>query len=289
MAETKTKNNSIENHIIYFDSINSTIDKSLPTISISEILGMLSEPFDRDGVAQKTFDKHYNNEDSQYYRKTVDEIIAMWEAKGADSLHYGRLSDQYIETRLTKTDNDLELWKLDNNYDYDDRLKNNCNSFDDFYNLFNKKYQFVDREQTVYLMSPNKDFLIKGRYDARWMNTDNGNHLIVDWKTSGTIDKTPNRWTGKLLGPASIYPSLNWYIYTMQVYFYKYALLHTYLQEGTDENSIDVAIVDLPGQILESTGKNWEYTTPAFQYDEQFMERLFEFGMRKKMLLESKS
>lgn len=289
MTETKTKNNSIENYIIDFDSINNTIDKSLPTISISEILGMLSEPFDRDGVAQKTFDKHYNNEDSQYYHKTVDEIIDMWEAKGADSLHYGRLSDQYIETRLTKSDNDLELWKLDNNYDYDDRLKNNCSSFDNFYNLFNKKYQFIDREQTVYLMSPNKDFLIKGRYDARWMNTDNGNHLIIDWKTSGTIDKTPTRWTGKLLGPASIYPNLNWYIYTMQVYFYKYALLHTYLPEGTDENSIDVAIVDLPGQILESTGKNWEYATPAFQYDEQFMERLFEFGMRKKMLLESKS
>ena len=35
------------------------VDKSLPYISISQILGLLSEPFDKDGVAQKTFDKNF--------------------------------------------------------------------------------------------------------------------------------------------------------------------------------------------------------------------------------------
>ena len=40
------------------DFSNDWVDKSLPYISSSQILGLLSEPFDRDGVAQKTFDKN---------------------------------------------------------------------------------------------------------------------------------------------------------------------------------------------------------------------------------------
>ena len=43
------------------DFSNDWVDKSLPYISISQILGLLSEPFDRDGVAQRTFDNNYNN------------------------------------------------------------------------------------------------------------------------------------------------------------------------------------------------------------------------------------
>ena len=50
------------------DFSNDWVDKSLPYISISQILGLLSEPFDRDGVAQKTFDKNYNNPKSQYFK-----------------------------------------------------------------------------------------------------------------------------------------------------------------------------------------------------------------------------
>ena len=38
------------------DFSNDWVDSSLPYISISQILNLLSEPFDKEGVAQKTFD-----------------------------------------------------------------------------------------------------------------------------------------------------------------------------------------------------------------------------------------
>ena len=97
--------------VVYFldvtnkiDFSNDWVDKSLPYISISQILGLLSEPFDRDGVAQKTFDKNHNDQESQYFNKTKDEIIAMWEAKGAESRRYGKLLDDYIGVVLEGTE-----------------------------------------------------------------------------------------------------------------------------------------------------------------------------------------
>ena len=38
--------------------LNKSIDRTLPTISISSVLGMIQEPFDQEGVAEKTFNKY---------------------------------------------------------------------------------------------------------------------------------------------------------------------------------------------------------------------------------------
>ena len=59
-----------------FTAIN--IDRTIPTVSISAILGMIEEPFDQIGVAQKTFDKHFNNPQSEYYQMSVNQIIEKW-------------------------------------------------------------------------------------------------------------------------------------------------------------------------------------------------------------------
>ena len=45
---------------------NSFVDKTLPTTSISTILSMLQEPFDQKGVAEKTFNKRFNDPTSEY-------------------------------------------------------------------------------------------------------------------------------------------------------------------------------------------------------------------------------
>ena len=37
-------------------------------ISVSQALGLLSEPFNSDEVAQKTYENHFNNPTSQYYQ-----------------------------------------------------------------------------------------------------------------------------------------------------------------------------------------------------------------------------
>ena len=74
--------------------------------------------------------------------------------------------------------------------------------------------------------------------------------IIIDWKSSGTIDIVTDRWTKNLLGAAKQFPALNWYTYTMQLYFYKTALLNHYLPAGTKEEDVDVCIVNLPGDIF---------------------------------------
>jgi hypothetical protein len=176
------------------------------------------------------------------------------------------------------------MWKLDNNYDYDVRLQNNCSSFDEFYKLFSPKYEFVAREVDIYFKVPNTNYYIKGRLDALFVNKQTGKYLVIDWKTSGTIDKRTTQWTKNLKGPALNLPALNWYTYTMQVYFYKTGLIESnYLPEGTTLDDVDVAIVDLPGKKLDN-GYNWEYNLPAFPYDKDFMIQVFNFATKRKEL-----
>ena len=57
------------------DFSNINVDRSLPTVSISAVLGMLEEPFDQLGVAQKTHDKYFDDPASEYYRMSVKQII----------------------------------------------------------------------------------------------------------------------------------------------------------------------------------------------------------------------
>ena len=53
------------------DFSNNGIDYSVPTLSISAVLGLIQKPFDQKSVAEKTFNKHFNNPESQYYQKTI--------------------------------------------------------------------------------------------------------------------------------------------------------------------------------------------------------------------------
>lgn len=265
-----------------------TFDSNLPRISISQVLGMIQEPFDQQAVAQKTHDKNFNNPESQYYQKTVEQICEMWTAKGAESCRYGSLLDDYIGLNLTKTDKDIMLWKLDNNYDYDKRLHEHCDAFDAFYEVLKKSgnTEFVAREKTLYLNMGN--FVVKGRFDALFRNKITGKYILVDWKSSASIDKTKGPWTKNLLGPCGNLPALNWFTYTLQLYFYKKALIDSgYLPEGTTYDDIEVMIVNLPDHIIEETGQHYATHKGAFQFDNELMDRLFKFAFQKQTLLNS--
>lgn len=263
------------------------IDKSKPVLSISKVLSLIQEPFDSMGVATKTHDKHFDDPKSEYYQKSVREIMEAWENKGKESCRYGSMLDDYIGNRLTGDETSLELWKLDNNYDNDDRLHRICDSFDNFYQLFTSSgdIEFIDREKTVYLDC--NDFYVKGRFDALFRNKKLNKWLVVDWKSSGTIDTVPSRWTKKLLGPATAFPALNYYTYTIQTHFYKKTLLEShYLPEGTTEDDIDVLIVSLPGKVVTNT--NFEIYREAFKYDSSLLNTIFSFAYRKNELLSKK-
>lgn len=255
------------------------IDSTKPCISISEVLAMLSEPFDQKGVAEKTHNKHFNNPESEYYQKSVEEIMEMWSNKGKVSMRYGSMLDNYAECVLTNPDG-IELYRLDYDIDGDERLQALCSSFDNFYESIQPDCKFVDREKTLYYDMG--DFYVKGRFDALFFKESNGHYIVFDWKSSGTVDTKPTQWTKKLLGPAKELDELNGITYTMQTYFYKMALLNGgYLPEGT---MVDTAVVQLPGHICEN-GKDYQAYPPQFPYDETLMKRIFTFAFKKKQIM----
>lgn len=276
---------------------NSDVLKMWPTISISQLLDMLSKPFDQDGVATRTFEKHFNDPSSKYYKKTKDEILRMWGEKGQESMRYGSLLDDYIGARLTKTDDEVRLYKLNNNYDYDERLRGLCDSFDHFYDVLNKSgdTKFVDREQQVYytMSVPNPDnhneqitYNLRGRFDALFYNKRTNKWIVIDWKSSGTIDTRRTPWTENLLGPMNKYPALNWYTYTTQLYFYKKVLIEReYLPKGTLYDDVMVMIVNLPGKTIKEYGKDWNIFKPAYEFDTDLMNKLFRFGIEKDYII----
>lgn len=278
------------------DFSNINIDRTIPTISISAILGMLEEPFDKEGVAQKTFEKHFNNPNSEYYQMSINQIIEKWKQKGATSCHYGSMLDNYIGCNLTGSDTDLKLFKLDNDYEHDERLHGLCDSFDNFYSVLSKSGDtiFVDREKTVYhkvtIVNPDNnneklEYYIKGRFDALFYNKRTNKWIVIDWKSSGSIDKIPNKWTKQLLGPMKKYPALNYYTYTTQLYFYKLTLIEEgYLPKGTLPDDVVVMIVNLPGKIIEDIGKNFATHQAAYGYDKDLLENLFTYGATKDYL-----
>ena len=281
------------------DFSNLDIDKSIKKLSISNALNMFLTPSDSEGVSQKVYENHYDNPQSEYYHMTAEQIREAWSAKGATSTHYGSLLDNYIGCILTGNENDLRLFKLDNGYDYDERLHGLCDSFDNFYSVLSKSgdTEFIDREKYLYLKvknpfhneeGQNEYMYMYGRFDALFRNKRTGKYILIDWKSSGTVDKVADKWTKKMLGPMFKYPQLNWYQYTLQLYFYKQALLNSgYLPEGTSPDDIVVMIVNLPGKIIEGCGQNYQIHQGAIPYNETELNNFYEFAIKKYILLEA--
>ena len=81
---------------------------------------------------------------------------------------------------------------------------------------------------------------------------------------------------------------MNLYIYTIQVYFYKMALLQSgILPEVTSPDQIEVMIVNLPGKQFED-GKYYKEYYNAFEYDEDKLKGIFEFAIKKHNIINKK-
>lgn len=252
-------------------------------ISISAVLELIDEPFDSDTVAQRTFEKNFDNPESKYYQMTKEQILESWSEKAAISRQYGSQLDDYIGCRLTATPEDVELFKLDY-VDGDERMEGHCSAFDKFYNekVATGKLEFIDREQYLYypIEVDGEQWWVRGRFDALFYNTETNHYVIIDWKSNGEIETVPTKWTKKLLGPAKCLYALSGVKYTTQVFFYKMSL-----EAQQNNETVDVAIINLPAfpkNTINAIGAQ-------YKYDKTLMESILRYAIKKKQILDKKS
>lgn len=208
--------------------------------SVSKIVEAMHEPFDKEGVANKTFSKHFNDPNSKYYHMSVQEIIDSWNAKAELGRNNGKALDTYIGMILENHESKeiLEKYKASLN----EIAANKCNVFDRFYNenIVNK-LEFLTREQMLHDETKG----VVGRFDAMFLKNDvrtTGvqNLLLIDWKNTEKIE-TSNSYS-KLKGPLYKYDDCELNRYTIQLYIYVYILRKVY-------RLTDVRIIPLLVQI----------------------------------------
>ena len=251
------------------------------TMSVSKLLGYLHKEFDREGMAEKCSKKGFDDPESKYYKMTPEMIVESWEVKSTQSKSLGSNVDNYIGTMLTNQEN-LEKWKLDTNYDYDTQLKNKCDGFDQFYKILTEKtdYQYCCREEKMYVFSNKSNEWINGRFDCLFYSPSLNKYLLIDWKTSGSIDKE-NKWE-KMFGPVYDKDACNLNEYTIQLQMYKKALSEIY--KIAPAENIDTYIC----QFLEEPNKLGNYYQlykEAFPYNSELLDNIIEFTYKKSRMV----
>jgi len=229
--------------------------------SVSKILNHLKKPFDKDAVAIKTHDKYFDNPESIYYQKSVDDILHMWEEKAEAGRNNGKALDDFIGLILDKHASDEEL----NNYMecLSDKAKNKCKSYHKFYeSSIENKIDFLCREQVLAM----PELGVNGRLDAMFQYNDN--ILLIDWKNTEKIECS-NRFE-KMLGPLYEYDACELNSYTIQVYIYKYILRKVY-------HLYDVNIVPLIVQVGETEVRTYQ---PAIEYSDKLIEDCISFAVK---------
>lgn len=244
-------------------------------ISISNIKDLIGEEFDQIKVATTTYENHYNDPNSKYFHKTVDEIISMWEAKADIGKHRGVLVDNFVEVEYNlygKENRLLETQKIIDETD-DPVIKNKYEGIRyaiDY--LKNQGFDFETREISLYLpyTYKKKTYLINGRFDAIF-SKDNL-YLLIDWKNNEEITSS-NKWK-KLLGPCKNYDDCDLAKFTIQLYVYIYILKKFY----DIKTPIASCIIQFPGV----SDYYYKIHKPLFDYNEDLIEKIIEFSIDKK-------
>lgn len=198
--------------------------------SISSILGELIEPFDREGVALKTYNNHFNDESSKYYQMTIPQILEQWDANAQRSIMLGCCADDYVGYKLAPMEMKIsfDTWLENHNFNSDIELQNHCKAAQKFIDAQSDKdyMYFVGREIPLayYFTENNIKYQVRGRLDNLFYNQRIKKYVIVDYKTADDLTLETTKWTEKMLGPAKCYPALKLFKFTFQLHFYRLAL-----------------------------------------------------------------
>ena len=245
-------------------------------VSISQVKDFLAPEFNKEEVAKKTHDAHFNDTGSIYYQKTVEEIIEIWEAKGDKSKEMGRLVDDFVGVEYSNWGTLLESETSVKGFleSPDQIMSRKYNGVHRVLKEFKKNgLEFDCRELPLYLKYPykKKTWLINGRFDAIFST--GSQLLVVDWKNSEDI-KESNQYQ-KMLGPCKKFDDCDWFKFTIQVYMYIYILRKEY----DIKMPMSACIVQFPGQ------KDYYYKIfkPAFEYSDELMEKIIEFALDQRI------
>ena len=237
--------------------------------SVSKIVEVMHEPFDKEGVANKTFSKHFNDPNSKYYHMSVQEIISSWNAKAELGRNNGKVLDTYVGMILENHESKeiLEKYKASLN----EIAANKCNVFDKFYNenIVNK-LEFLTREQMLHDETKG----VVGRFDAMFLKNDVRtpgvqNLLLIDWKNTEKIE-TSNSYS-KLKGPLYKYDDCELNRYTIQLYIYVYILRKVY-------RLTDVRIIPLLVQIGTAA---YAIYAPQIPYSDELVCDIISFAINE--------
>ena len=240
--------------------------------------------FDDVATAERCAQKGLEDPDYKYAGMTAEQILEQWHAKADESKRYGTLLDDYAGMRLNHEDDKLEMWKLDNAYEYDERLNANCKGFDEFYEFISTKtnYKYVARELPLYCKT-NKGGLINGRFDCLFYDENTDAFIIIDWKTTDDIT-TSSAYHKKLQGPAYMLDECDMNTYTIQLHVYKKALVETYGLSSYDKISVYVCnMLKQPGE----DGKYYKLFKQNFNFDINKLNAFIDFGHNKHKLLKN--
>lgn len=253
-----------------------------PIISVSNMIDLISEPFDKVGQAAKCEVKGKQNPDYKYAGMSAEEIIAQWEAKADESRHYGQLLDEYTECVFEKSPEETEIWKLDNNYDYDERLRGNCLGFEQFISdLKQWGFVYVGRELPMYGRSLNGT-ITAGRMDCLFVNPAARKLFIIDWKTTEEISTEAFRHR-TLKGPAFSIEDCDMGKYSVQLYDYVWSLCNTY--HILPAENIVCSVVNLLRTEDPKLKRNYKLFKPLGQFSTKMMGDIADFAVRKRELI----
>ena len=238
--------------------------------SVSKIVEAMHAPFDKEGVANKTFSKYFNDPNSKYYHMSVQEIIDSWNVKAELGRNNGKILDTYIGMILENHESKDILEKYKTSLS-ESVATNKCNIFDKFYkeNVENK-LEYVTREQILH----DETNGVVGRFDALFLKNDAKlpgvqNLLLIDWKNTEKIE-TSNLYN-KLKGPLYKYDDCELNRYTIQLYIYVYILRKVY-------HLNDIRIIPLLVQI-----GSVEYTiyAPQIPYSDELVSDIISFAINE--------
>lgn len=238
--------------------------------SVSKIVEVMHAPYDKEGVANKTFSKYFNDPNSKYYHMSVQEIIDSWNAKAELGRNNGKILDTYIGMILENHESKDILEKYKTSLS-ESVATNKCNIFDKFYkeNVENK-LEYVTREQILH----DETTGVVGRFDALFLKNDANfpgvqNLLLIDWKNTEKIE-TSNLYN-KLKGPLYKYDDCELNRYTIQLYIYVYILRKVY-------HLTDIRIIPLLVQI-----GSVEYTiyAPQIPYSDELVSDIISFAINE--------